>query len=131
MAQSVVVVRGTPVCADPDGRVTVLAWRPVEDEPSSERAELTLSLPCTRAGTPAPDATGVFVLRERVDETSGNAFAAWRELGRPASPTARELDQLRACERPALEHSRLTATGGRVTLRLPLSRQEVTFVEVT
>jgi xylan 1,4-beta-xylosidase len=73
----------------------------------------------------------VFVLRERVGERDGNAFAAWRELGRPMSPTARELDVLRACERPAVEHSRLAVAGGRVELRLPLSRHEVTFVELT
>ena len=73
----------------------------------------------------------MFVLRERVDESDGNAFAAWRELGRPRSPDAGQLDVLRRCEAPAVEHSRLTAAAGRVELRLPLARHEVTFVELT
>jgi len=129
-----VLARGADhlVCADDDGRVTVLAWQPVggtaaDDVP--DRHEVRLSLPvATGAGT-APD--GVFVLRERVNEESGNAFAAWRELGRPASPTERQLDVLCTAERPAVEHGRLPVAGGRVDLRLALARHEVTFVELT
>jgi xylan 1,4-beta-xylosidase len=121
------------VCADADGRVTVLAWQPVGEHAGREpdRHELTLSLPCRVAGRPLPEGSGMFVRRERVDETAGNAFTAWRELGRPASPTARQLDHLHACARPALEHTRLTVQDGRVTLRLSLTRHEVTFVELT
>ena len=40
------------------------------------------------------------------------------------------LDVLRALERPAVEHGRLTVAGGRVELDLPLARHEVTFVEL-
>jgi xylan 1,4-beta-xylosidase len=119
------------VCVDDTGRVTVLAWQPVggSDAPAAaERHEVHLSLP---VGAPGPDGAGVFVLRERVNETDGNAFAAWRELGRPMSPDARQLDVLRRCEAPAVEHSRLTSVDGRVDLRLDLSRHEVTFVELT
>lgn len=122
------------VCTDDDGRVTVLAWQPVqgtEGGPAPERHHLRLSLPVRVRGTGCADGTGVFVLRERVNETDGNAFTAWRELGRPASPTERQLDVLRSVERPAVEHSRLTVAGGRVELDLPLARHEVTFVELT
>lgn len=122
------------VCADDDGRVTVLAWQPVggtDAGPAAERHHLRLSLPVAVGGTPCTDGSGVFVLRERVNETDGNAFTGWRELGRPASPTERQLDVLRTVERPAVEHSRLTVTDGRVELDLPLARHEVTFVELT
>ena len=44
-----------------------------------------------------------FVRRERVNEHDGNAFGAWRELGRPRSPDLRTLDVLRDCARPALD----------------------------
>lgn len=121
------------VCADEDGRITVLAWQPVggSDEPlAPERHHVELSLPVLPHGRPAAEGSGVFVRRERVNESDGNAFTAWRELGRPASPTARELAVLRACERPAVEHSRLRVQGGRVSLALPMSRHEVTFAEL-
>lgn len=114
------------VCADPDGRVTVLAWQPVGgteggDAAAEHRVELSLPV----RGDVA------FALRERVNEHDGNAFAAWRELGRPMSPTARELDLLRTCAAPAVEHDVLRVHDGRVDLDLVLSRHEVTFVELT
>jgi len=114
------------VCADPDGRVTVLAWQPVGgtgggDAPAEHRVELSLPVRGDAA----------FVLRERVNEHDGNAFGAWRELGRPMSPTARELDLLRACARPAVQHDVVRAADGRVDLDLVLARHEVTFVELT
>jgi len=115
------------VCRDTSGRLTVLAWQPVHSSGGSDRHELTLSLPVAGAQAPA----AVFVLRERVGETDGNAFTAWRELGRPMSPHARELDQLRRCAQPAVEHGRLPVEGGRVVLHLSLARHEVTFVELT
>jgi xylan 1,4-beta-xylosidase len=124
-----VLARGSDhlVCRDASGRVTVLAWHPVrgsDDPDDADRHEVALSLPVSGADA-------VFVLRERVSETDGNAFAAWRELGRPASPDRRQLEFLRRCAEPAREHGRLPVEqNGRVTLRLPLSRHEVTFVEL-
>jgi xylan 1,4-beta-xylosidase len=70
------------------------------------------------------------MLRERVNESDGNAFAAWRELGRPMSPDEHQLELIRRCERPAVEHHRLRTVNGRVELRLPLARHEVTFIEL-
>ena len=114
------------VCADPDGRVTVLAWQPVggtdaPDAPAEHRVELSLPVRGDAA----------FVLRERVNEHDGNAFAAWREMGRPMSPTSRQLDLLHACARPAVEHDVVRGADGRVDLDLVLARHEVTFVELT
>jgi xylan 1,4-beta-xylosidase len=123
-----VLVRGEDhlVCADGDGRVTVLAWQPVDgtDAPAAdERHELSLSLPMT--GDTA------FVVRERVDENQGNSFAAWREMGRPRWPTGTQLDRLREAGFPAATHAALPVRDGRVNLDLTLSRHEVTFVELT
>ena len=119
------------VCRDPSGRVTVLAWQPVggtSAPAASQRHEVHLSVPMTDVRR--PDGTGVFMLRERVNESDGNAFAAWRELGRPMSPDERQLDVIRRCERPAVEHHRLRTVDGRVDLHLQLSRHEVTFIEL-
>ncbi|AEE47384.1 GH39 family glycosyl hydrolase [Cellulomonas fimi] len=126
------------VCADDDGRVTVLAWQPVggtDGAPADARHELRLSVP---VGGPAPAAGGggavpatAFVVRERVNEHEGNAFAAWRELGRPFSPTERQVDLLRDLARPSVAHAAYPVVDGRVSLDLSLARHEVTFVEVT
>ena len=130
------------VCRDPSGRVTVLAWNPVHGTAGTdgeERHDVTLSLPLAApgggSGGPTDGASdgsyGAFVLRERVNDEDGNAFAAWRELGRPMSPDARQLEVLRRCAEPAREHRRLPVVDGRVALDLSLARHEVTFVEVT
>ncbi|MFC6091843.1 GH39 family glycosyl hydrolase [Saccharothrix lopnurensis] len=113
------------VCRDDDGRVTALAWQPVggsEGGAAPERHTVRLSVPVR--------GERAFSRRERVNEHDGNAFAAWRELGRPRSPGARELAVLRDCARPAVEHRAHAVEGGRVLLDLALRRHEVTFVEV-
>lgn len=111
-----------------DGRLAVLAWQPVDGAPQAapERHRIHLSLPLAVDGAPGT----AFVLRRRVGESDGNAFTAWQELGRPPSPTPRQLDHLHTAATPAVEHRAVPVSGGRVELDLPLSRHEVTLVEI-
>lgn len=125
-----VLARGADhlVTRHPDGRLAVLAWQPVDGSPAPapERHRVQLSLPLK-----ADDGAGrAFVMRRRVNEDDGNAWTAWRAMGRPASPTTRQLDDLHVAATPAVEHRAADVTGGRVELDLPLSRHEVTLVEV-
>ena len=139
-----------------DGRVAVLAWHPVDGSPTtaSDGHRVRLSVPLEVVGTvdarPSGDAVGpevgteaqdavgraavdhrrAFALRRRVNESDGNAWTAWRHLGRPASPTPRLLDVLHDASRPAVEHRALDVVGGRVELDLALARHEVTLVEL-
>lgn len=111
------------------GQVTVLAWQPVggtDDPAEPDRHEVRLSIPVAEVGR-------VFVMRHDVDEVAGNAWAAWRELGRPASPSGRQLDALheaseptrRACSLPVVPDAE---AGGRVALDLTIGRHGVTLV---
>ncbi|HEY0119649.1 MAG TPA: xylan 1,4-beta-xylosidase [Cellulomonas sp.] len=108
-----------------DGRVVVLAWQPVAgtDGLTDPRHELSLSIPM--AGDRA------LVVRRRVNEDEGNAFAAWRDLGRPKWPTLRQLDLLGDLSMPAVTHAGLPIAEGRLQLQLNLARHEVTLVELT
>lgn len=113
------------VGTDADGRVTVLAWQPVggsEGPAADDRHEVLLSIPMS-----APHA---FARRERVNENDGNAFAAWRAIGRPRSPDRRTTEFLRDCGRPAVESRPLPVIGGWIDLDLTLARHEVTFMEI-
>jgi xylan 1,4-beta-xylosidase len=119
---------------DATGRVTVLAWQPVggtDDPVEPERHEVRLSVPVDPprggwgSGTPR-----AYAHRSTVNETEGNAWAAWRELGRPASPSPRQLDALREAAEPVRSHRSLDVVDGRVTLDLTLARHEVTLVEI-
>ncbi|HKT02077.1 MAG TPA: xylan 1,4-beta-xylosidase [Rugosimonospora sp.] len=107
------------VTRDGDGRVAVLAWTP----PGSGHS-VALSVPVRGSGS-------AFLLRRSVSEEAGNAWAAWGEMGRPTSPTARQLDALREAAEPARRHQALPIVDGRVELDLTLARNEVTLVELT
>ncbi|MGW4960498.1 GH39 family glycosyl hydrolase [Nonomuraea sp. NPDC004186] len=114
------------VTRDGDGRVTVLAWAPadVTGAPPADGHALRLSIPIGEAAS-------AFELRSSVSEEKGNAWAAWRELGRPRSPRPRELDALREAAEPVRSHRSLPVADGRVDLDLRLDRHEVTLVELT
>ncbi|MET9384189.1 xylan 1,4-beta-xylosidase [Streptomyces sp. NPDC002928] len=117
------------VTRHPDGRVTVLAWAPVDPTgatPGPDRHEIHLSVP---VGTRPRGET--FVRRSTVDEEHGNAYTAWRHMGSPRSPKPGQLDVLHEAAEPARSHHRLQLDDGRADLLLTLSRHEVTLVELT
>jgi xylan 1,4-beta-xylosidase len=116
------------VTRDADGRVSVLAWAPVDAtgrQPAPAGDTLRLSIPVG-----APGSTSAFMLRSSVSEEAGNAWAAWCAMGRPASPRPRQLDALREAAEPVRRHASLPITAGRVELALALERHEVTLVEL-
>ncbi|MBL0887212.1 GH39 family glycosyl hydrolase [Myceligenerans indicum] len=150
-----VLARGVDhlVSRDPaSGRTTVLAWQPVggTDAPDSpDRHEIRLSVPVS---WPTPGAGGrtsswqelqvsaagsgrVFLLRHDVDVEHGNVWHAWGEMGRPASPSSRQLDLLREASEPRRGASSAPIRPGddgvgRVDLDLTLGRHGVTLVEL-
>jgi xylan 1,4-beta-xylosidase len=114
------------VCRRTDGTVTVLAWAPVDVtglEPAPAGHRLRLSVPI--------GGEAAFALRSTVGEEAGNAWAAWSELGRPASPSERQLGVLRETAEPTRRHWSAPVVAGRVDLDLVLDRHEVTLVEIS
>lgn len=119
------------VCRDDDGRVTVLAWQPLGGTAADDGGDgpghaVRLSVPVGGA----PDGATAFVVQRSVDVESGNAWAAWRELGRPADPTERQLALLHDCAEPAVAHRSATVRDGRVDLDVLLGRHGIALVEV-
>ncbi|WP_454051090.1 GH39 family glycosyl hydrolase [Cellulomonas sp. Marseille-Q8402] len=114
------------VCRTSDGRVSVLAWQPVhgtgDDLTAHPRHTVRLSLPS--------GGTRVVALRSSVTEDEGNAWAAWRDLGRPRSPHPRVLDRLREAAEPVRSRIVLPVVAGRTDLDLVLGRHEVCLVEL-
>ncbi|MER5715419.1 xylan 1,4-beta-xylosidase [Streptomyces sp. NPDC002132] len=114
------------VTRHPDGRVTVLAWAPVDPSgttPGPERHTLRLSVPLR-----GPEA---FVRRSTVDEEHGNARTAWQRMGSPRSPRPHQLDVLHEAAEPARGHLRLPVEDGRTAVDLTLTRHEITLVEIS
>jgi xylan 1,4-beta-xylosidase len=124
------------VTRHPDGRVSVLAWAPV-DVTGAEAVEghtLRLSVPVSgHAGSAgsAGSARSVYAHRSSVSEEAGNAWAAWARMGRPASPDRRQLAALYEAAEPARSHRALPLAGGRVEVDLVLARHEVTLLELS
>ncbi|MEU8002462.1 xylan 1,4-beta-xylosidase [Catellatospora sp. NPDC049111] len=116
------------VTRDDTGRVTVLAWAPVDvtGGPPVDGHTVRLSIPIGGLGT-----ASVYLSRSSVSEEAGNAWAAWCEMGRPASPGSRQLADLHEAAEPARSHRSLPRVGGCVELDLILARHEVTLVELT
>jgi xylan 1,4-beta-xylosidase len=116
-----------------DGRVTVLAWAPVDHQggASVDRHSVRLSLPVGPPGRAAAPTSSASVLRSSVSDEAGNAWAAWCEMGRPRSPLPRQLDTLRDAAEPVRRHQSLPVVAGRVEVDLDLTRHEVTLLEVT
>ncbi|MEV4518426.1 xylan 1,4-beta-xylosidase, partial [Dactylosporangium sp. NPDC049525] len=115
------------VTRDAAGRVTVLAWAPVDVTDltaSPDRHPLRLSVPLRSVGAAA-------VLRSSVHEEAGNAYAAWCDMGRPPSPLPRQLDALRELAEPVRSHRRLPVVAGRVDVDITLARHEVTLLEIS
>ncbi|MFE6287773.1 xylan 1,4-beta-xylosidase [Streptomyces sp. NPDC057877] len=109
-----------------DGRVTVLAWAPVDasgETPGPDGHTLRLSVPV--GGGQA------FVRRSSVDEERGNAHTAWRHMGSPRSPKPAQLDILHEAAEPSRSHARVPVAEGRAELTLTLTRNEVTLVELS
>ena len=125
------------VTRDPDtGRVTVLAWQPVggTDDPNEpDTHTLHLQIPVTHPGGQVP--ASAYLHRSRVNENAGNAFTAWQQMGRPASPTNRQLELLYDAAEPVVEHTSTPLVPGpdgvaRIDLPLTLARHEVTLIEI-
>lgn len=118
------------VTRHPDGRVTLLAWSPVDatgQTPGPRSHALRLSVP---VGPPAASGEA-FVRRSTVDEEYGNAYTAWRHMGSPRSPKPGQLEVLHEAAEPARTHRRLRLEDGRADLALTLSRHEISLVELT
>lgn len=114
-------------CAD--GRLAILAWQPVggSDDGGYDAAPEHHSI---AFDIELPGVAEVGVWRRSVGEEDGNAWTAWRELGRPMNPTARQSELLVEASAPRVRHGSVASVAGRVRLELVLNRHEVTLVEL-
>ncbi len=101
-----------------DGALAILAWNPVWTiEPGQDR-RIEVTLP---AGTKGERVVSQWT----VDEEHGNAWTAWKRMGRHRYPSRAEIERLREAARPALHISRATVEDGRVKVSLALGPNAV------
>jgi xylan 1,4-beta-xylosidase len=114
---------GTLATRTPQGGVAVLIWNYHDDDVPGPEAAVRLTVKGRK-----PKDTGAATVW-RVDESHGNAFAAWKDMGSPQSPNAAQYEQLEKAS--ALEAQTLqtkTVRRGTVQLELSIPRQGVALV---
>ena len=123
-------VRGAPdvgvmATRGANGRVSVLAWHYHDDDVPGPDADVTLQLHGLGA------AVSRKVTQWRIDQTNGNAFAAWKAMGAPQSPGLNQYQALEAASRmqPA-SLAPLAVAKGSGALRFALPRQGVTLLVI-
>jgi xylan 1,4-beta-xylosidase len=122
-------VRETPdvsaLAAIDKNKLAVLVWNYHDDDVPGPEAAIDLTLD----GLPLKN--GLAKLKHyRIDETHGNSFTVWKQMGSPQQPTKEQYRQLeRAGELDELEPSaRVTVENGTLTRRLNLPRQAVSLL---
>ena len=69
------------------------------------------------------------LITHTVDEKSCNPLKIWHDIGEPKTPTARQLDLLKAAAVPAVASDRVKSGGGTVTVNIPVSEYGVVYFE--
>lgn len=73
----------------------------------------------------------VFMKRQTVNEEVGNPLRTWMQMGRPRYPGKDMVESLKQAAQPGINTCRLATDGGTVRLKLELTRNEVTLIELS
>lgn len=114
---------GTLATRAPNGDIAVLVWNYHDDDLPGPDTAVRLTV----KGSKKNGARGATVWR--VDESHGNAFSAWKQMGSPQSPNSSQYAQLeRASQMVAETVETKTGRGGTRELELSVPRQGVSLV---
>jgi xylan 1,4-beta-xylosidase len=111
-----------------DNQLAILIWHYHDDAVPGPDADIDLTISGLRA-----DVRSLKLEHFRIDREHSNAFAAWKKMGSPQSPTAEQkiklvgAAKLEALARPDL----LPAAGGVMRIHLALPRQAVSLLRLT
>ncbi len=122
-----------------EGSLSVMIWHYHDDDVPGPDAEVTLSVAGLKAAAERglarnkPDAIAARLEHFRIDEDHSNAFALWKKMGSPQTPTPAQYTQLERAGRLAqLEPAApLRLTDTTTTLKFKLPRQAVSLVQVS
>lgn len=112
-----------------DGSLAILLFHPCVDAQAAEPVEIALQVPfkprlaCT--------STCAYVCTRSVDEEAGNAYTAWKRLGRPRSPLSAQMDILRRAQYPEQRLEALSLGGrGVIQLHVTLPVNGIKLIEI-
>ncbi len=105
----------------------VMVWNYHDDDLAAPDAEVQVTI----AGIP-PGVKRVQLEHYRIDETHSNAFTAWKKMGSPQEPTAKQTEQLKEAGQLQLLASPvwLDVADGKVLIETTLPRQAVSLLRL-
>lgn len=108
-------------------RLTVLLWNYHDVAAGSDdRREVQV----TFTGLPSGSA-GMRAVEYAIDDVSGNAYTAWRDMGSPQAPTAEQIAKLHAAAAmQPVQRSLATTSEGDAQLKVSLPRQSVKLIAI-
>ena len=115
------------LAARSERHLAVLVWNYHDDDVAAPPADVKLTV----AGLPGSGGR-VLVRHYRVDGDHSNAYAVWKQMGSPQSPTPDEYARLEAAGQLALLDSPkwVVTAGGTVPIEFSLPRQGVSLLEI-
>jgi xylan 1,4-beta-xylosidase len=108
--------------------LSIMLWHYHDDDVAGPDAAVELKL------ASLPFANGTAKIEHfRIDENHSNAFAAWKRMGSPQSPTPEQYAQLEGAGHLAAlgEATRVQIANGEATVKFNLPRQAVSLLQLT
>jgi len=124
-------VRGHPdinvIAARKNHEVDLLIWNYHDDDIAASLASIEVQID----GLPLPPTSGVLE-HFRIDSSHSNAFAAWKEMGSPQSPSVEQAQRLQKAGQLQLLDSPqpMTIENGSVHLQFGLPRQSLSLIRL-
>jgi len=124
-------VRGHPdinvIAARKNHEVDLLIWNYHDDDIAASLASIEVQID----GLPLPPTSGVLE-HFRIDSSQSNAFAAWKEMGSPQSPSVEQAQRLQKAGQLQLLDSPqpMTIENGSVHLQFGLPRQSLSLIRL-
>jgi xylan 1,4-beta-xylosidase len=106
-----------------DGTVTITAWNPVMDKGEDYDKEISLELNVQKGE--------YFIERKLVNEKYANPWQVWVKMGRPRFPSKKCVNTLRESAQPLISFNRVSCTDNRLLLEFTLSKNEVSYFEIS
>ena len=116
------------IAARKNHEVDLLIWNYHDDDIAASLASIEVQID----GLPLPPTSGVLE-HFRIDSSHSNAFAAWKEMGSPQSPSAEQTQRLqKAGQLQLLDPPKpMTIENGSVHLQFGLPRQSLSLIRLT
>jgi xylan 1,4-beta-xylosidase len=106
-----------------DGSIALIAWNEAMKKDGCHEREYELELPV--------EFKDVFIKEQLIDESHGNPWTVWKDMGRPRYPGKEAVKTLRQSAEPMLITSRAISEDGNVRLKFTLCKNAVALFELS